>query len=555
MLASQVWEESNLVYNLIIKNGRVYEGTGNPWFKADIAVNAGKIVKIGRLNYEAEKTVDASGLIVCPGFIDIHTHSEVTLLVNGRAESAVRQGITLQVTGNCGGSCAPIIGENKDLIIESRLRGFKDYVTVDWLSFGEYLERLQKSGVSINVASLFGHGTVRMCVMADEDREPTSEELESMKKLIAECMDDGAFGMSVGLKFIPGCFATTDELVELSKIVEEYGGIYAAHQGGKREGRANLGGVYESIEVGERSEVAVHPSHHSSSPITHHTFEGTTEEFLKIIDDARIKGVDLTCDVYPYEWASSGLNGMLPPWALEGGAEKLLERLKDPKTKKKIKHDMLSPEYADTNLGFIARKNVYDKVILLQHSKSKECIGKTLAEISKMMDKEPLDAVLDLFSTEEDEPSGLRTIQEIIPEDQKVKIFKHPTYMVGSDGEALAPYGPLGKTLHHPRCYGTYPRILGRWVREKKYLSMEEAIKKMTSFPAQVLGIQDRGLIREGMWADIVVFDPKTVIDKATFQNPHQYPEGIEHVIINGELVIEKSEHTGKLPGKVLKKE
>jgi N-acyl-D-amino-acid deacylase len=539
-----------LTYDYVIENGLIYDGTGNPWFKADIAVDKGRIRKVGKINQDREKTIDASGLIICPGFIDIHTHSEVTLLINGKAESAVRQGITLQVTGNCGGSCAPIIGDNKNLIIESNMRGFKNQLEVDWSSFGEYLDRLQNNRVSINVASLFGHGTIRMCIMGYDDSKPTKKELEDMKKLVAECMEDGAFGMSVGLSLIPGRNATTNELVELSKIVAKYAGIYSAHQGGKRGGRARIGGTHETIEIGERSGVAIHPVHHR--PLIH-TYSGTIEDYLKTVDDARMKGIDISCDVYPYEWASSGLSGMLPPWVSEGGSQKMLERLLDSETREKVKKDMLSPEYADTNLGFIARKEVYDKVILLHHSKSEQYIGKNLFQISEMMGKNELDAVLELFISEGEEQSGLRTIQEVIPEELLIKIFRHPTYMVGSDGEALAPYGALGKKLHHPRCYGAYPRILGRWVREKNFLPMEEAIRKMTSFPAQVLGIQDRGIIREQMWADLTVFNPETVIDKATFQNPHQYPEGIKYVLVNGQLVIENSEHTGALLGKVLR--
>lgn len=549
------------MYDLIVKNGWIYDGTGNPWFKANIAVDAGRIIEVGKLdNYnEVEKTIDATGLFVCPGFIDVHTHSEITLLINGRAESAVRQGITLQVTGNCGMSAAPITEERRDFLLDFNLRGYRDEVEVDWLSFDEYLDKLEKSGVAINVASLVGQGTIRMCVMGYAERKPQYDELVRMKNLVVDAMKDGAFGMSVGLTLIPSCFAGTDELVELCEVVKEYDGVYMTHQGGKRKDKARVGGTYETIEIGDKTGVTVHPVHHiffffspTGVPVIYE-FQGKVEDYLKIIDDARLKGIKITCDLYPYNWASAGLSGILPPWVLEGGIEKAIERIKNPETRYKIKRDMISNEYADTNLGFITRNEAWDEVILLQHSKVKDYIGKTLTEIAALMDEEPLESVLDIFITEDDEPSGLRTIQKVITDDILSILIKHPSYMIGSDGEALAPYGVLGKKLHHPRCYGSYPKVLGRWVRDKKFISMEEAVRKMTSFPAQIFGIQDRGIIKKGMWADITIFDPETVIDMATYQDPHQYPEGIKHVIVNGRLVIENEEHTGVLSGKVLR--
>lgn len=353
--------------------------------------------------------------------------------------------------------------------------------------------------------------------------------------------------MSTGLNIFPSGFADTDELVALCKVLARYGGIYFTHM---REGGARfLEATRETIEIGERSVIPVHAVHHR--PIIHE-FQGDVKDILRLMDDARERGVDITCDVYSYTWASSGLNGMLPPWVVEGGVEKVLERLKDPKTREKVKKDALDPKWA-LNLGFIARAGTWNKVILLHNNKSKQFIGKTLLEIAEMMGVEPIDAVLDLMVAEGKNPSGLPTIQQVITEELLLTVFKHPTTMVGSDGLALAPYGILGEKLVHPRSYGTYPRILGRWVRDEGLLSMEEAIRKMTSFPAQRLGLQDRGLIKEGMWADIVVFDPKSVIDKATFDKPHQYPEGIEYVIVNGQVVIENGEHTGVLAGKVLR--
>jgi N-acyl-D-amino-acid deacylase len=366
-----------------------------------------------------------------------------------------------------------------------------------------------------------------------------------MKKLISISMEDGAFGLSVGLTNAPSGNADTDELVELCKVVAKYDGTYFAHQ--REYSYRFLKSTAETIEIAKRSGVSIHPVHHK--PIIHE-FKGDAEDALKMIDKARKTGVDITCDVYPYLWGSTGLAGMLPYWVLDGGSQETIKRLKNPEIRKKIKKDMLNPNL-DLNMGFVARTRTWDKVVLLNLNKSKHFIGKTLLEMAEIMDVEPIDAVLDLFVAEE--MSNIPVVANTNTKEMVVTLFKHATYMVGSDGTALAPYGVLGQELVHPRSYGCYPKILGRWVRDEKLISMEEAIRKMTSLPAQRLGLRDRGLIREGICADIVVFDPKTVIDKATFENPHQYPEGIKHVIVNGQIVIDDQEHTGALPGKVLR--
>jgi len=532
-----------MVFDLLITNGKIYDGSGNPWYRSEIGVKDGKIRKIGKIrNHAAKISIDASDLVISPGFIDIHSHSDRTLLVNGKAESSIRQGITTQLTGNCGSSPAPLIkGKEKLMLGKGELL---EDIDINWLSFSEYLDKLQNSGVAINVAMNIGQGTLRLGVMGYEDRRPSKNELEIMKKLIAESMEGGAFGMSVGLNTYPSGYADTDELVELCKVVANYGGCYYPHGRGKWEDT-----VAETIEISERSGVSAHLVH--NRPIIHE-FEGDVGEVLKKMDAARERGLDITCDVYPYTWASSGLKGMLPPWVVEGGDEKIVERLKDPEIRKKVKESMLDPKWA-LNLGFIARKNTWDKVILLSNNVSEKYNGKTLLEIAGMMGVKPIDAVLDLMIAEDNDSSGLPTVQLVITTELLLMIFKHNFTMASSDSSALAPYGILGGKLVHPRNYGTYPRILGRWVREEKLITMEEAIKKMTSLPAQRLGLQDRGLLKEGMCADITIFDPKTIIDKATFENPLQYPEGIKYVIVNGQIVIKDGEHMGILPGKVLR--
>jgi N-acyl-D-amino-acid deacylase len=538
--------EDSLVYELIILNGRVYDGTGNPWFWADIAIDNGKICKVGKVNdREVERMIDASGLFICPGFIDIHTHSEVTLLVNNKAESAVRQGVTLHVTGNCGRSAAPILEESRDLLLDFNLRGFNEIIEVDWISFGEYLDRVQNNGVAINVASLLGHGTARICVMGYEKRRPTEDELYTMKNIISRSMIDGAFGMSVGLNIVPSGFAEKIEIIELCRVVAKYGGTYYPHKRGMGFHKDTL----EQVEIGEEALVPVHLPHHR--PVIYRTWRGDIKDILNIMYDAREKGTDLTSDLYPYLRSGGGLRGMLPAWVSEGGPKKTLERIKNDEVKEKIKNDIL--QGGAPHMGFIATAGIWDKVTLLQHNKSEDYVGKTLSEIADMMEVQPLDAIFKLMVLEGEGSSGFPTTQQVITKEMLLTMFKHPTAMVGSDGSALAPYGILGKKLVHPRNYGCYPRILGRWVRDEKLISMEEAIRKMTSFPAQILGIQDRGIIREGMWADISIFDPETVIDKATYENPLQYPEGIKYVLVNGKIVIDDGEHTGQLPGKVLR--
>jgi N-acyl-D-amino-acid deacylase len=458
----------------------------------------------------------------------------------------VRQGITLQVTGNCGRSAAPISEENRELSLQFNLGGYEGYVTTEWFSFEEYLDQLQTSGTAINVASLVGQATIRVCVMSHEQRKPNEDELDTMRRMVARSMEEGAFGISAGLTNAPSGNAETEELVELCKIVAKYGGVYFTHQ--REYGSRFIKSTLETIKIAERSGVSVHPVHHK--PIIHE-FQGETEDTLKIIDDARERGIDITCDVYPYIWASSGLDGILPYWVLEEGPEKTMEILKNPKMREKIKKDMVDPKL-DLNMGYIARTGAWNEVILLHLEKSKQFIGKTLLEVAKVMDLDPIDAALEVFIIE-GMTNRIPVVDRENTKEMLLELFVHPTYMVGSDGSALAPYGILGEKMVHPRSYGCYPRILGRWVRDERLISMEEAIRKTTSLPAQLLGLRDRGLIREGMWADIVVFDPKTVIDKATFENPHQYPEGIKYVIVNGEIVINDEEHTGALSGKVLR--
>jgi N-acyl-D-amino-acid deacylase len=525
------------LFDVVIKNGYLVDGTGNPWFKADIGIKIGKVLEIGDLSSEdANRIINAKGLAVCPGFIDIHSHSEYSLLVNSKAESKIRQGVTTEVNGNCGDSPAPVEGITAEAAEE-----VKEYkLDMDWSTLGEYLDRLEKQGVALNVAQLVGHGTIRTAVMGYENRPPTREDLNKMKDLVAQAMEDGAFGMSTGLFYTPGGFADTEEVIELCKVVAKYGGIYTSHIRG--EGDPLIEAVAEAIEIGEKANIPVQISHHKACGIENW---GKVEKTLWMMEEARARGVDVTCDVYPYTACGTDLVSLIPNWAHEGGVDKLRERLKDPKNRERVKKEMLEglPGWESS-----VKQSGWGRIKVIGWKEHKEFEGKTIAEIAELKVIDPFDLTFDLIIKKE----SPELVDLAMNEEDVCTVIKHPLSMVGSDGWALAPYGVLSESKTHPRSYGTYPRILRKYVREEKVLTIENAIRKMTSLPAQKLGLRDRGILREGMWADVVVFDPKRVVDEATYEEPHRYPEGIEYVIVNGEIVVDRREHTGALPGKVL---
>jgi len=525
-------------FDLAIINGRILDGTGNPWFKADIGIKEGKIDFIGKLRKpSAEKVINAENLIICPGFIDIHSHSDFTVLVDPKAESKIMQGVTLEVVGNCGSSAAPM----NDFLREHRERYLKptlgEEIEFDWETMNQYFKKLEAKGIAVNIASLVGHGTVRTCVLGFSDRSPTSSELEEMKELVAKAMEDGAIGLSTGLIYTPGCYAKTEEIIELAKVAAEYGGIYASHIRG--EGATLIEAVKEAITIGEKASIPVEISHFKASGKPNW---GKVKEAIKIILEARNRGVDVTADQYPYIASSTGLVALLPKWAREGGAEKILERLKNPKIRNKIRDEMKSYTLRD--------EEYWSRIMISQVGKNKQFEGMRIAEIAKILDKDPIDTVLDLILEEE---TIVRMINFGICEEDVETIMKLTWVMVGSDGRAVSPTGKLGEGKPHPRYYGTFPRVLGRYVRERKVIPIELAVRKMTYLPAWRLGFRDRGIIREGAWADIVIFDPNEINDKATFINPHQFPVGIKYVIVNGEITVENGKHTGRLNGRVLR--
>jgi len=529
--------------DVIIRNGMVVDGSGNPWVRMDVAIKDGRIVRLGRsLPLTGDREINAEGRVVCPGFIDPHNHSDLSVLFNPRAESAVMQGVTTMIVGNCGISLAPVNPERAELL-KRHLSPFIPpgaELKLEWRSFGEYLRRVEEGGCSCNLASLVGHGTIRIYVMGVERREPTVEELEEMKRLVAESMEEGALGLSTGLIYPPGMFSKTQELIELARVVARYGGVYASHIRG--EGDTLIEAVEEAIQIGEEAGVPVQISHHKASGRPNW---GRSAQTLRMMEEARMRGVDVTCDQYPYEAGMTSLATLLPPWAHEGGLERLLERLRRPEERERMRRDIEQGVPGWQNwVRDCGWENIYISSVKTERNRRLE--GKSLAEAAEIRGEDEFTALCNLLL--EEEGAVLIVLFAMCEEDVR-RILKHPLQMVGTDSWAVTPH--VGKP--HPRFYGTYPRILGRYVRDEGLLRLEEAIRKMTSFPAQRFGLKGRGLIREGFYADIVIFDPKRVIDRATYKNPHQFPEGIEYVLVNGKPVVEEGRHTGILPGSVIR--
>ncbi len=521
------------MFDVLIKGGRVIDGTGNPWFKADIAITGNKIRTIGILdNADANIIIDANGLVVSPGFIDIHSHSDYNVLVDPKVQSKVRQGVTTEVIGMCGSSAAPMnqtVREYREKYSSSLDRGYE----YDWETMDDYLNKVNSKGASFNLVTVIGHGTIRQNVMEYEDRHSTPSELDEMKRLVDESMKAGAFGISTGLIYTPGVYADITEIIELSKIVASYSGIYFSHIRG--EGATLLEAVREAIGVSEQAGLPIQIAHFKTSG---KPYWGQTVESLKLVEEARRGGVDVTFDQYPYIAGSTGLGALLPHWALEGGGDKTLERLNNQAKREKIKESKwnITGDMSTVMVSSADGHPVY--------------VGKRVSEIAELEGKDDMDAAFDLL-IEENMRVGVVLFTQ--SEEDVRRVMRSPYGMVGSDGSAVSPEGVLGRGKPHPRFYGTFPRVIGHYVREG-VLNLQEAVRKMTSAPAQRLGLRDRGLIREGFKADITVFDEENVNDEATFVNPHRYAAGIPYVLVNGVPVIDQGEHTGELPGRALRK-
>ncbi len=521
-------------FDLIIKGGTVIDGTGKDGFPADVAVKGDKIVAVGNLKGAGARLIlDARGRIVCPGFIDIHAHSDVTPFINPNCESKIHQGVTTELNGNCGWSGFPIVPSDLKKLVKEEYGERKRW------SLSELFNLLEKRGTSVNYAILVGHGTVREAVMGMQRRAPTKQELEQMKALVKEAMEQGAFGLSTGLEYPPGMFADTEEIIELCKVVARHGGFYATHM--RSEDVKLIEAVEEALEIARRAELPLEISHLKAAGRANYW---KMDRVLEMIEKAKKEGIDVNADRYPYTAFSTTLTIFFPEWAHEGGMKKFLARLKDPETRKKMRKE--------TELN-VETANSWDNILIVKvkTKKNTKFVGKTVAEAAELAGKDPFNFACDLLLEEKGE---VMMVGFGMSEENTIKVLTHPLTMLCSDGSSLAPYGPLSGGLPHPRNYGAFPRFISRYVREKKVLSLPEAIKKMTYMPAQKMGLKGRGHIAEDKFADIVVFDFNTIKDTATFLNPHRYPEGIDYVIVNGKLVIDKGRHTGARAGRILRR-
>ncbi|WP_255169686.1 N-acyl-D-amino-acid deacylase family protein [Natrononativus amylolyticus] len=526
--------------DIIFRNARIVDGTGAPWFTGDVSVTNEIITTVGTEAEEAEIEVDVSGKAISPGFIDIHTHSDFTLPANRDAHSKVRQGVTLEIVGNCGTSTAPRYGKAADSVDGGfSYRGLGE--TVDpsqWETMAEYLDFLEAEGISLNVGSLVGHKNARAAVLGYEDRAPTENELEEMKAIVDEALSQGAVGLSTGLIYTPGAFANTDEIVELATVAADHGKLYTTHM--RSEGDDLIEAVEEAIEIGRRAGVSVQISHHKAVGESNW---GKIRYTLRLMELARERdGIDVQCEQYPYVASSTSLSARLPNWAKDGGTDALLERLQDPEMRERIRKELAE------------RAGSWHDILItnVQNPDLEYLQGWSIGELADRdsSSRSPEEIMIDVLI---EDRSRTKHVNFCMSEQDVEEVMQHPLTMVGSDGSSMQPDGPLGEGVPHPRSYGTFPRVLGRYVREQGVLSLEEAVHMMTGQPAARLGLHDRGLLKEGNRADLTVFDPETVAQGGSFVEPDVYPTGIEHVLVNGEFVVEDGTHTGARPGVALR--
>lgn len=520
----------HMLYDIVIKRGRILDGTGDPWFETCLCVHKGRIKALSKTaSARGDITIDAKGKIVAPGFIDYHNHSDLTLLVNPIAESYLHQGVTTLGIGNCGQSPAPI-----SRLYRTEFTQYFAYhayglnVPMQWNTFSEYFQQLEQRGLGVNVVPFVGHGTVRIAVMGFENRSPENSEMEAMKTLVEEAFMDGVFSLSTGLDYVPNIYADTTEIIELCKVAAQYGGVYTTHtRGTQREG------VEEALKIGLTAKVPVHILHAQYS----------LPHSAEIIERARNKGLEVSFDAYPYDGGCGALDSQLQEfekgWLFDGGPHEFLSRLKQPQIRQTLKQRL----QVDWHRLHVA---------VCQSPDAKKYEGASIQAIAEAQQQHPIDVYCDLILA--NDGVALQVYRHALDEKYVIAALQHPLMLVGSDGWALAETGALRVGVPHPRCYGTFPRILGRYVRKQGALSLAEAIAKMTSIPAQRLGLLDRGVLRVGMKADVIVFDPERIGDCATYPAPHQYSKGIEYVIVNGQIVLAENRPTGKLAGHIVKK-
>lgn len=530
-------------YDLIIMNGRIVDGSGNPWFYGDVAIRGDRIIKVGRVAASrASRRIDARGMIVAPGFIDMLGQSELNLLIDPRAESKVFQGITTEVTGE-GGSPAPL----NDYILKEIDPVLKHFnLTADWRTLGEYFARLERSHSAINLASYVGATQVRQYVLQDENRPPTAAELDRMRKLVAQAMEDGAVGISTSLVYAPAFYAKTEELIELAKVASSYGGVYASHM--RNESNSIMSALDEALRIGTEANIPVEIFHLKMAAKPNW---GKMRDVIAKIEAARARGLDITADQYPYVAGATSLGAAVPPWAHEGGTTKFIQRLKDPAARDKLKQEMRAPsdKWENFYLGAGGGEGILVASVFNRDLAKYE--GKRINEIARMMNKkDELDALFDLLI---DDNAQTGMIVFLMSEDDVKLALKQPWVSVGVDHGAVATTGPLAEGKAHPRGYGSFPRILGRYVRDEHVLTLEEAVRKMTSLAANRVHLVDRGLLKPGFFADVVIFDPHQVADVATFEDPNRLSVGMRFVLVNGQPVVFAGKQTAALPGRPLR--
>src|SRR5579864_2936150 len=539
--------------DIVIHGGRIIDGTGNPWYVGDIAISDGHIVAVGKIpGGIAKRVIEANGTVVAPGFIDMLGQSETALLIDNRSVSKLAQGITSEITGE-GGSIAP---QNALTIAAAQPSLDPYHLKIDWATLDEYWQRLQQKGTPINIGTYVGAAQVREAVLGDVNRAPTAEELEKMKALVEQAMQQGALGISTALIYPPGHYAKTEELIELAKVAARYGGIYATHM--RSEGQNEVAAVREALRIGEEAHLPVEIFH---LKVSGKSRAGKMIDIVRMIQQARDRGQDVTADMYPYLAGATALASSLPPWVADGGMDKLLERLRDPAVRQRIKTEMSATgERTWENLYLDSGGAPGVMVASVVNPELKQYTGKTVAEIAELwkgadgksaqQKKDPIDVLMDFVLADK----GLSSALYFIASEEDLQTgLRQPWTSIGLDANELSLDGPLFEPHTHPRSFGSMPRFLGHYVRDLQLMPLEQAIRKITSLPAQREHLTGRGLIKEGFFADITIFNPDAIIDKATYTQPAQLAEGVSYVLVNGQVAFENGKATGVMAGKALK--
>jgi len=529
-------------FDVVIRNGHIIDGTGSPWYSGDIGIRSGHVAAIGNLSAaSAKRTIDANGLTVAPGFIDMLGQSELTILVDPRLPSKIFQGITTEITGE-GTSVAP---QTDATIAEDRLEYEHYNIKPDWKTFAEYFARLEKQGMGINLASYVGATQVRRVAIGNADRAATSAELEQMKSLVRQAMQEGARGVSTSLEYAPAPYASTEELIALAAESAKLGGIYSTHM--RNEGDGIMTALEETTRIAREAHTPVEIWHIKVAGVRNW---GHMPEVVKFVDDARASGLDIEADTYAYTAWNNSLSAFIPPWAHDGGDQKLMERLKDPTTRARIRKDMMTPSTSWDNEWQEIPGPEAILVASVLNPDLRPMQGKRISEIAKSWNKDPIDTICDLLVQDH----AATDVSVFGMQESDVELaLRQPWVSIDNDSSGTSPEGILGQEHPHPRAYGTFPRVLGKFVREQHLLSLPEAIRKMSALPAGRVRLTDRGVLKQGMWADIVVFDPATIHDVATYENPNQLSVGMQYVLVNGVPIIAEGKMTGALPGRVLR--